>query len=162
MRLSKSQYARHRKCSPSNVTKLLKAGTIAADANGLIDPAAADRAIAVARVRADSPLPRLDPKDANSARILAARARSEEAKAALLEMERMRTAGALLLAADVTQAWHCGLRMMRDQLLDIPARVATLVAAETDSHRVEMLLAAEVTRVLNDLADAPDGATPSS
>src|SRR3972149_10734126 len=87
----------------------------------------------------------------------AARTAREGANAKLAELEYLKTIGRVVAVEDVKKSWFRRLRMMRDQLLDIPARLAAVTAAESDPHRVEQLLTAEITRVLHELADAADG-----
>lgn len=154
MKMTKSAFARHRKCNPSFISKLLKRKIIEADEVGLIDVEEADRKIAVSRARADSPVPRLDVKSEDGARILAARARSEEHKAGILELEHGRLAGTLVLASEVRAAAGSSARQARNAMLAIPDRLAPLLAAESDQFRVHALLRDEITRALHALADS--------
>jgi hypothetical protein len=49
-------------------------------------------------------------------------------------------------------------RQFRDQLLNIPDRVAAIIAAETglDTKKVHEILTAEVRHALNEFADPPN------
>jgi hypothetical protein len=49
---------------------------------------------------------------------------------------------------------------MRDKLLNIPDRVATLVAAERDPARVHQVMTAELKRVLHELSDDAEPRLP--
>lgn len=72
------------------------------------------------------------------------------AKMAKLNYERME--GSLVYAADVKNtAFETG-RMLRDQLLNIPARVSPIIAAERDTKKVNEILTKEIRQVLETIA----------
>ncbi len=51
-------------------------------------------------------------------------------------------------------AWFNVLRVLRDRTLNLPDRLAPLLAAETDPKRVRELLDVELRQILTDAAEA--------
>src|SRR5947209_7245257 len=86
--VSQREFARRKEWNPGYVNKLIKRGVITLDAEGKIDPAAADAAIAA----------------------------------------------------------------LRDRLLNLPDRLAPILAAETDGGRVHDMISTEIKAVLRELA----------
>ncbi len=72
------------------------------------------------------------------------------AKTAKLNYEKL--SGLLVYAADVTDANFEKARMIRDQLLNIPARVSPIIAAERDAKKVHEILDKEIRQVLEILS----------
>lgn len=84
----------------------------------------------------------------------------ERAKLAKVQAERgrlelARAAGGLLDAEVVRREVFALLRTVRDRLLEVPARIAADVAAESDVVRAEKLIDAEIRAVETTLADSP-------
>ncbi|WP_150882145.1 hypothetical protein [Synechococcus sp. RSCCF101] len=61
-------------------------------------------------------------------------------QAHLLELEVLEREGQLLDADKVRRQVELSFRELRDRILNVPVRVASLVAAETDPRRVEELM----------------------
>lgn len=72
------------------------------------------------------------------------------AKMAKLNYERME--GTLILADEVKKAAFEKARLVRDSLLNIPARVSPIVAAEHDSKKVNEILTNEIRQCLEALS----------
>jgi hypothetical protein len=81
------------------------------------------------------------------------RARSEHFKAKQAELEFLRSIGLLVSVDEERQVKSRRYRAIRDQLLGIPDRICTIIAAERDPARVHVLLTQEIKRVLNELSD---------
>lgn len=80
------------------------------------------------------------------------RARTEQFKSRQAELEYLERLGILVPVAEVREATFQRVRMLRDKLLNIPDRVATVIAAERDPSRVHQLLTEELKRVLSELS----------
>jgi phage terminase Nu1 subunit (DNA packaging protein) len=185
--VTKAKYAEMRGCAASAVTRAVKEGritTIAGDGGReMIDPAVADIQWARnTRARADSapalpdaasgpgraprsqsssrpddPAADLDPDDGNT--YWSARARREAAEAEIAEMKLAEMQGLLIRADAVRSAWASKIGAARDALLQIPARLAPVLAAESDLAAVTQLLEAELRQALSDLSQ-PATAAP--
>lgn len=81
------------------------------------------------------------------------RARTEEYRSKQAELEYLKDLGLLVPAANAREANFRRYRMLRDKLLNIPDRVATIVAAERDPGRVHQQLTDEIKRVLSELSN---------
>ena len=164
-RVTKSEYAKLRGCAPSAVTRAIKEGritTIHVGGKELIEVAVADiQWQSNTRSRVDS----------SSAAIVAAapavivanevggttsyeeaRRRRETAEANLAEMKQAEMQGTLIRADAVRAAWAAKITSARDALLQIPSRVAPVLAACTDLVEVTALLEAELRQALADLS----------
>lgn len=72
-------------------------------------------------------------------------------KADLAELQLKKLEGSLTPTHDVYSAAFNKGRTTRDSLLNIPSRVSSILAAETDSFRVEGILSKEIRQALEDL-----------
>jgi len=82
-------------------------------------------------------------------------------QAKLAELEYRQRSGELVRAEDVRLEQSRAARAVRDRLRALPDSSASLLAAETDPHRVRALLSAQIDRILADLARQlrePEGA----
>lgn len=84
----------------------------------------------------------------------AARTRREISEADLSEMRRAELRGELIRVDAITTALARVFSMTRDTLLQIPARMAPLLAADTDPASVQNSLHAEIHQALQHLAGA--------
>lgn len=89
--------------------------------------------------------------------MLAARLERERADAARASMQTRQLAGELVSAADVRAALAKRLAAAREYLLQIPARLAPVLAAETDQAACARLLEDELLRVLAIIAGEVEG-----
>lgn len=150
--MSFSEYARHRGCSPANITKAISRGKIT-PINGKIDPLKADK-------QWDENSPRLQNRKKNydlaeeiapdtSAMSLARiKAMHEGLRAKKTKLEIDQLEGTLIDAKAVKDASFKQARLVRDTLLSIPNRLAPVIANETDEHRVFELIHEEVVSTL--------------
>jgi hypothetical protein len=153
-------YARHRKetglpgVDPMAVEKAIKSGRITRDADGEIDFEKADRDWE------QNTRPAMSPDEANGglAQYSRARAIREYYQASLAKIEYEQKVGKLLPKDEVQAAAFNTYRQFREQLLNIPDRVAAIIAAETgmDTKKVHEILTAEVRHALNEFADPPN------
>ncbi len=87
------------------------------------------------------------------------RARREAAEAERAELSLAHERGELIAVAAVQSVLASTLSATRDGLLQIPSRLAAVVAAEGDAAKVHELLRAEIEQALQQLAAAPDRLT---
>ncbi len=90
--------------------------------------------------------------------LLKTRIKSELEKGKLLEIKARVEAGKYVDADEVKVAAFNKARIVRDGLLNIPGRMASLLAAESNEHKVHELLAHEIRAVLEELSG---GAPPA-
>jgi phage terminase large subunit GpA-like protein len=132
-RLTQAEYAKHRGCSAVAVHKAIKAGRITTFEDGTIDPEVADIQWAKnsrARVRTTpAPAPGLPAMPSSRAELV----RIDQVRAALRGGK---------------------LAPVREALLQIPARLAPLLASQSDSGRIQTMLEAEIHQVLAPLSMA--------
>jgi hypothetical protein len=164
MKLSISAYARHRGVSHVAVLKAIKSGRISKEADGTIDVAKADadwrkntsqaqqrkteKDVTPARERPiDPPVVNSGPSYAQS------RAIKEAYHARLAKLSYEEKTASLVKIDSVKVAWFNVLRVLRDRALNLPDRLAPLLAAETDPKRVRDLLDTDLRQMLSDAAD---------
>lgn len=82
-----------------------------------------------------------------------ARARREQIQAQQAELDYAESLGLVVSVEDERQVKSRRYRAIRDQMLSIPDRIATLVAAERDPARVHVIMTDEIKRVLHGLSE---------
>lgn len=151
--ISQAEYARHRGVSEAAVSKAVKAGRIML-IDGRIDPLAADaqwsrnsRARITASSNGTESVSSSAMRDGGtqpgSDGYASSRARREAAEAQLAELALAEKRGDVIAVAAVEVVWTQALAATRDHLLQLRARLAPLLAAESDPFKVEQLLEAE-------------------
>lgn len=171
-------FARARKVRLSAVQKAIKSGRITAierDAKGRVigidelkaavewdrntDPVEAARngKLGQLEVSAEPPAaapPTETPKPPGSQEsYLDHRARRELFESKTAELDYLKAVGRLVSADEMRDASFRRYRTLRDKLLNVPDRIATIVAAERDPVVVHKLLTDEIKRVLNEFSD---------
>lgn len=161
--MSYRAYARHRGVSPEAVSKAVKTGRITVDANGRIDPERADKdwaentnpAKAFSSVINKQKHPRRDElpttpgADASTPApgvpsYLQSRAIREAYEARLAKLEFEIKTGRLVNADEVKVMAFNVARITRDRMMNIPDRIAPILAAMSDSHEIHKLLSAAI------------------
>ena len=166
--MTQAEYSRHRECSREAVRKAVDSGRIKTfGADKLIDSELADTQWARntrARVRGtDTPAAGRvggdDFRDMIRANEVGgttsyeeARRRRETAEANLAEMKQAEMQGTLIRADAVRAAWATKITGARDALLQIPSRIAPVLAANADLVEVTALLEAELRQALAELS----------
>jgi phage terminase Nu1 subunit (DNA packaging protein) len=84
------------------------------------------------------------------------RARREAAEAEMAEMKQAEMQGALIRTEAVRSAWAAKITVARDALLQIPARVGPLVAAEPDLVACTLILENAIHAALTQLSSGSD------
>lgn len=166
-RVTKSEYAKLRGCAPSAVTRAIKEGritTVTINGRELIEVAVADIQWQTnTRARADSTSAAGAAASPLAGVIVAnevgrtqsyedARRRRELAEANIAEMKQAEMEGLLIRADAVRSAWASKITGARDALLQIPSRLAPVLAAELDLVKVTGLLEDALRQALADLS----------
>jgi len=166
MGMNASAYARHRGVSHVAVLKALKAGRIAKEPDGMIDPIKADalwnKNTNPAQQRKASKQtvverPVETPAVSNGPSYAQSRAIKEAYNARLAKLEYEEKSGILVRTDTVKVSWFNVLRVLRDRTLNLPDRLAPILAAEMDPKQVRELLDTELRQILNDVADTTAG-----
>jgi len=172
MLVSQAEYARQRGVSRQYIGQMVAKGVILLQGRK-VDPAQADAALAAVREPA-RPERRATPKAETAPKpivpatelpslpqggdlptlLLKTRIKSEVEKAKLLEIKARVEAGKYVDADEVKVAAFNKARVVRDALMNIPERLAAVLAAETDAARVHAMLTSEIRAALEDLAGA--------
>jgi phage terminase Nu1 subunit (DNA packaging protein) len=143
--LSQSKYAKQRGCSQPYISKMVRKGVITT-VDGKIDPKLADQQLAAAahpgRINGSGEKPK---------NYYDALTEHTEYKAALAQLDYEEKCGRLVsVDAIEKEAARIG-KAVRDKMLTIPKRLAGDLAAETDQHRIMILLTDEIHRALESL-----------
>ncbi len=152
------EYARHRCTSLSTVQKAISSGRISTLPNGMIDSDVADREWREnTEVRPKgSRKKRHDDDDAfGAAQYTKARAVHEHYQARLAKLEYEEKTGSLISKDEVQIATFNSFRQYLDEMLNIPDRVAAMLAAENDAAKCYEILATEIRKALNEFSDSP-------
>ena len=88
--------------------------------------------------------------------LLKTRIKSEVERARLLEIKARVEAGKYVDADEVKVAAFNRARVVRDALLNIPDRLAGVIAAESDAQKVHAMLATEIRQALEELTGGPE------
>ena len=175
--ITQAEYAKHRGVSEAAVSKAIKGGRISL-IDGRIDPVAADAQWARnSRVRAGSGNPgrmarvaapgaagqpitagRVADADGSTERgsdnYWNSRSRREAAEAELAEIELAEKNREVIRVKAVETVWSQALGATREHLLQVRARLAPLLANESDPFKIEQLLDLEHNQALQHLASA--------
>lgn len=160
MGLSASAYARHRGVSHVAVLKAIKAGRIAWEPDGTIDPIKADAAWAEntnhaqQRNNVRQSKPHVRPTESGPVNggpsFAQSRAIREAYNARLAKLEYEERSQILVRTDTVKVAWFNVLRVLRDRTLNLADRLAPILAAETDAKIVREKLDSELRQILDD------------
>lgn len=84
-------------------------------------------------------------------KFIESQARREMYKANLTKLEYLQQISKLIPAEEIDQEWFSLARLVRDTLLNIPARIADQLAHETDPRKVHDILEAEIYQALESI-----------
>jgi hypothetical protein len=163
--LSLRAYAKHRGVSLTAVQKAIHSGRIATTSEGLIDSDRADAEWKAKtrpgqrRVKQVPPAVVREPERAEAPisgglDYFRARAVRENYLARLAKIEFEEKTAKLISRDEVQVAAFTKGRTARDNLLNIPDRLAATLAAESDADKVHQILTAEIRKALDELAGA--------
>ena len=151
--LSIRKYALHRGVSHTAVQKALKQGRISLTADGTIDVEQADRDWGRNTSAVNGPhwAPKSDPAPSGPT-YAQSRAVRELYLARIAKIEFEERSTKLISRDEVTSAAFTKARTIRDNLLNIPDRLAAMLAAESDAAMVHQILTEEIRKALNELS----------
>jgi hypothetical protein len=156
--MSLRAYARHRGVELSAVQKAIKTKRISTQPDGRIDSEQADVEWEQNTRHRVPPVKRNDDEDESpvfgASQYTKARTVYEHFRAKLAQLEYQERIGALIPKDEVKVAAFNKFRQFRDHMLNIPDRVAAVVAAESEAAKCYEVLATEVRRALNEFADS--------
>ncbi|HEU0180354.1 MAG TPA: hypothetical protein VFV58_39460 [Blastocatellia bacterium] len=164
MDVSITEYAVQRGVNPQTIANAVRDGRITRNADGTIDSEAADReweAHSRSKISAGPSGPQQKQGAATTSATepvagmmyADARALKEVYDAQRRKLELEVRAGELISRTAVERAAFSRFRMIRDACLNIPARVAPLLAGEKDEAKVFSILEEEIRRVFTDFAE---------
>ena len=159
--LSLRAYAKHRGVSLTAVQKAIHSGRISTTADGKIDSDRADTEWKAKtrpgqrRTPRPTAAPSPEPTGVGGLDYFRARAVRENYLARLAKIEFEEKTAKLISRDEVQVAAFTKGRTARDNLLNIPDRVAATVAAESDADLVHQILTEEIRKALDELA-GPD------
>lgn len=171
VRRSLSLYAEHARLSKEGARKwLIRVGI---DYLNPFDFKEADRRIQAARHADRAPFTKtvygnladdepVDEETKKNPKFIESQARREMFKANLTELEYLEQVGKLIPADEVDREWGELARLVRDTMLNIPARIADQLAHETDQRKVQDMLEAEIYQALESIVDKEEPGTSLS
>lgn len=154
--ITQAAWGRKHNYTRQYVNKLVNNGTIKLH-NGKINEEEADMAIAAIRQPMKSSknaLGGMDDLSNLSTVLLKTRIKSEIEKVKYLETKNKEAAKMLVPADGVRIAAFNKGRMVRDALLNIPDRVASLLAKESDTNRIHEILTKEIRQVIEEILES--------
>jgi hypothetical protein len=164
--LSLRAYAKHRGVSLTAVQKAIRSGRIATTSEGMLDSDRADAEWTAKtrpgqrRAKQAPPAAVVREPERSEAPIgggldyFRARAVRENYLARLAKIEFEEKTAKLISRDEVQVAAFTKGRTARDNLLNIPDRLAATLAAESDADKVHQILTAEIRKALDELAGA--------
>lgn len=148
--ISQAEYARQRNVNRSHITRLIKKGVITL-VKGRIDPLQADKQLQAAKDPARDGLKKSDSKvKKGESSYWKARTEREEIRAKRERLEYEKAIGKILDAEDVCLAAFNRGRALRDAIFNLPDRLSPLLAAESDSRKVNQILWKELRAALEE------------
>jgi hypothetical protein len=162
--MTMAEYSRHRKVNRSHITRLAQRGILVMRGK-LVDVAASDAVLDDRPVDVEpqqsTPPPRFRPATdslggQSGASFAQARTVEMVFRAKLRKLEYELRQAKVIEAEVVRKSMADGGRTIRDGILGLPDRLATVLAAESDAAKIHVTLKTELSRELEALADAID------
>jgi hypothetical protein len=161
--MSQRAYSRQRGVSASTVQKAIASGRIHTLPNGQIDSEIADAEWARNTQTQAPPVDRRGQQPEDDAEVFGAsqytkaRAVREHYQARLAKIDYEERIAKLVSGEEVQVAAFNKFRQFRDAMINLPDRLAAMLAAETVETTVHTLLTNEIRKALNDFADESNG-----
>jgi hypothetical protein len=155
--MSQRAYAQHRGVAHRAVQKAIESGRISTTPDGKIDSDVADQAWS-RNTRSFAPPvtgrgSEEDGDNFGASQYTKARAFREFYQARLAKIEYEERIGKLVSKDEMKISAFNEFRRFRDHMLNIPDRVAAMLAAETEPAKCYEILQTEIRKALNDFAD---------
>ena len=169
--ISQSAWAKKHGFSRQYANQLIREGIVKSYGNGKINPTQADSALAAVK-NPSYPERRVESGNALNGHainshledaglptmLLKTRIKNEMERGKILEARAKSETRELVSAEQVRVAAFNKARIVRDVLLNIPDRVASIVASIADEHKVHEILTTEIRIVLEELSRGSDEA----
>lgn len=149
--ISQAEWARKHGFSRQYANQLVKEGTLKA-VEGKIDEEQADMALAAIRDLSKTEKRNSQESTELSTLLLKTRIKNEMERGKLLEARAKVEIGELIAVDEVKQAAFNKARIVRDNLLNIPDRVANLLASVDNASKIHELLSQEIRNSLEGLS----------
>ena len=149
--ISQAEWARKHGFSRQYANQLVKEGTLKA-VEGKIDEEQADMALAAIRDLSKTEKRSSQESTELSTLLLKTRIKNEMERGKLLEARAKVEIGELIAVDEVKQAAFNKARIVRDNLLNIPDRVANLLASVDNASKIHELLSQEIRNSLEGLS----------
>jgi len=162
--MTMAEYSRHRKVNRSHITRLAQRGILVMRGK-LVDVAASDAVLDDKPVDVEPPQAPPPPQFRPAADSLGGQSGANFAQARTVEMvfraklrklEYEARQGEMIKAEVVRKSMADAGRTIRDGILGLPDRLATVLAAESDAKKIHVTLKTELSRELEALANAID------
>ena len=148
--ISQAEWARKHGFSRQYANQLIKEGTLKS-VEGKIDEEQGDMALAAIRDLSKTEKRSSQESTELSTLLLKTRIKNEMERGKLLEARAKVEIGELIAVDEVKQAAFNKARIVRDNLLNIPDRVANLLASFDDASKIHELLSQEIRNSLEGL-----------
>lgn len=148
--ISQAEWARKHGFSRQYANQLIKEGTLKS-VEGKIDEEQGDMALAAIRDLSKTEKRSSQESTELSTLLLKTRIKNEMERGKLLEARAKVEIGELIAVDEVKQAAFNKARIVRDNLLNIPDRVANLLASVDDASKIHELLSQEIRNSLEGL-----------
>lgn len=167
--VSRAEYAKRRGVAPRTIGKYVQRGIIPLHGNKidpeeatlclerhLVVPFGVDRKTVGTRSPGDKAKNNTQLYGSKATSFVNARTREKEIKVQMLELDLKLKTGEMVMVKDVELAAFTMARKIRDRMLNIPDRVAAIVAAETDEVEVRNIILFQIENELSDLSQTYD------
>jgi len=151
MLMSQAAWAKKHGFSRQYANELIRKGIVRL-VNGQIDAIEADAAVEAIREPARATRRSDEDGGSLSTLLLKSRIKTEVERGKLLEIRARAESGKLIAADEVKIAAFRRARIVRDGMLNLPDRVAALLAAETDVAKVHAILTKEIRLILEEIS----------
>jgi hypothetical protein len=151
MLMSQAAWAKKHGFSRQYANELIRKGIVRL-VNGQIDAIEADAAVEAIREPARATRRSEEDGGSLSTLLLKSRIKTEVERGKLLEIRARAESGKLIAADEVKIAAFRRARIVRDGMLNLPDRLAAVLAAETDVAKVHEVLSKEIRLILEEIS----------
>ena len=151
MLMSQAAWAKKHGFSRQYANELIRKGIVRL-VNGQIDAIEADAAVEAIREPARATRRSEEDSGGLSTLLLKSRIKTEVERGKLLEIRARAESGKLIAADEVKIAAFRRARIVRDGMLNLPDRLAAVLAAETDVAKVHAILIKEIRLILEEIS----------
>lgn len=147
--ITKTQFAKKHGFSRQYVTELLRDGVLQEESNGMLDEENADYALSLKQSMSQQTRGN---KNKLQELFIRAKLQNEIEKGKLLKLETAEKEKSLISVEDVRRVVYERSRAVRNAILNVPDRVASLLASITDPVELHQILMKELRTALEELS----------